>query len=50
MFRFHEVKSSIEIVLPTGEHVIPFGENVLAIQMNNLWDCITTVLLRLKVE
>lgn len=26
------------IVLYTGEHVIPFGENMIAVPMNNLWD------------
>ena len=26
------------IVLYTGEHVIPFGESMLAVPMNNLWD------------
>ena len=31
-------KSFKGIVLYTGEHVIPFGENMLAVPMNNLWD------------
>ena len=31
-------KSFTGIVLYTGEHVIPFGENMLAVPMNNLWD------------
>lgn len=31
-------KSFKGIVLYTGEHVIPFGENMFAVPMNNLWD------------
>lgn len=31
-------KSFTGIVLYTGEHVIPFGENMIAVPMNNLWD------------
>lgn len=31
-------KNFIGIVLYTGEHVVPFGENMLAVPMNNLWD------------
>lgn len=31
-------KNFIGIVLYTGEHIIPFGQNLLAVPMNNLWD------------
>ena len=31
-------KSFTGIVLYTGEHVVHFGENMMAIPMNNLWD------------
>lgn len=31
-------KTFTGIVLYTGEHVIPFGENMIAVPMNNLWD------------
>ena len=31
-------KNFVGIVLYTGEHVVPFGESMLAVPMNNLWD------------
>ena len=31
-------KSFTGVVLYTGEHVVSFGENMLAIPMNNLWE------------
>lgn len=31
-------KRFVGIVLYTGEHVVPFGEDMIAVPMNNLWD------------
>lgn len=31
-------KNFIGVVLYSGENIVPFGENLFAVPINNLWD------------